>query len=519
MPAELLLVLTAESQVQCGLGLAKQFADRSDYSVAICVFSQGKDLLLEHIKGRLEQMGLAKEFEIFRCDGEVAELVRMAEASSELRLVLVAGLENWQELHEASIREIHATVACFESHADLGQLPKNVLVDGEDHREAVAWFADHWAAGVNVIPVTDEMLQNGTSNDAEKQTGSSAGASVGSSGNSGGHFNGDGASDETSESSLARMDACLVSVRKRDFASSRKRIRRLIEQLECPVIVVRGEVSYLRWLSETVMPGIANRYIPQMSREQRQQLATSLSDFSKLDFEFVVLICSATFLASFGLVQNSAAVIIGAMLVAPLMTPILGAGLSLAQGNRPLFASSVKTIVVGFFAALATSFLFGLLLQALPTSFFEQSDAGVVLTEEMWSRTTPTIIDFLVGFVGGCAAAFARTRGHLSSALAGAAIAAALVPPIATSGLQLSLSMRAVTEPSGEALAHNLVYGPALLFIANMLTIMVGSSIVLWACGVRSDHGYSPLEKWSTRMIMLLLILTAAVAVWIVQHP
>jgi len=65
----------------------------------------------------------------------------------------------------------------------------------------------------------------------------------------------------------------------------------------------------------------------------------------------------------------------------------------------------------------------------------------------------------------------------------------------------------------------NLIYGPILLFIANMLTIMIGSSFVLWACGIRADHGHTRKDKWTTRATLLLLVLTAMVLVWIVQHP
>ena len=124
-----------------------------------------------------------------------------------------------------------------------------------------------------------------------------------------------------------------------------------------------------------------------------------------------------------------------------------------------------------------------------------------------------------MGLVGGSAAAFARTRTHLADALAGAAIAAALVPPIATAGLQLSFSFLTIAPPPGASETTNLVYGPILLFTANMLTIMIGSCFVLWACGVRADRSYSRSDRWKTRMTALLMTLTAVALVWILQHP
>jgi uncharacterized membrane protein len=106
----------------------------------------------------------------------------------------------------------------------------------------------------------------------------------------------------------------------------------------------------------------------------------------------------------------------------------------------------------------------------------------------------------------------------LADALAGAAIAAALVPPIATAGLNLSLYPLQIVPPAGQSEAFYPVYGPILLFIANVLTVMIGASLVLWACGARSDHGHSRRERWSTRMFILLLTLTAIAMVWMIQY-
>ena len=79
--------------------------------------------------------------------------------------------------------------------------------------------------------------------------------------------------------------------------------------------------------------------IPQLDREERIQLFKELQDGSSWNFDFFALIALSTAIAAFGLVQNSTAVVIGAMLVAPLMTPLLGAGLALVQGNYPWCAA------------------------------------------------------------------------------------------------------------------------------------------------------------------------------------
>jgi uncharacterized hydrophobic protein (TIGR00271 family) len=305
-----------------------------------------------------------------------------------------------------------------------------------------------------------------------------------------------------------------------EMSSKGKLAKATIQAAAGPVLLVRGELPIWVWWMEHQVPAFIARYVPPMSREARRSLSETLRNFSKLDFEFIALLSASTFLAAFGLLQNSAAVIIGAMLIAPLMTPILGAGLSLAHGNRPLFRESLKTILIGCLAALLTSYLVGSLVHLAAPSILQHDPRGrLLLTDEMWSRTHPTWVDFLVGFVGGSAAAFARTRTHLADALAGAAIAAALVPPIATAGLQLSFITLDIAPETYASAANNLIIGPLALFVANMLTIMIGSSFVLWACGLRSDHSHSRRERWTTRMTALLLVLTAITLVWILQHP
>jgi uncharacterized hydrophobic protein (TIGR00271 family) len=223
-------------------------------------------------------------------------------------------------------------------------------------------------------------------------------------------------------------------------------------------------------------------------------LQEELESGSRPSWEFLGLISAASTLASFGLLQNSAAVIIGAMLIAPLMTPILGAGLAITMGNRPLFKSALAAIALGFAGAIGASGLFGLLVR-----LFETPDLSPRGATEMWARCNPSPIDFCVGLVGGMAAAYARTRSYLSSALAGAAIAAALVPPLSTAGLQLVFG---IWQPVPEG---SPVVGPLLVVSINVLTIMVGSSFVLWLRGIRVHGGMRRQDRWAVRAVVVLI--------------
>jgi uncharacterized hydrophobic protein (TIGR00271 family) len=138
-----------------------------------------------------------------------------------------------------------------------------------------------------------------------------------------------------------------------------------------------------------------------------------------------MLVCSAL-LASIGLDLNSTAVIIGAMLISPLMSPILGVGLSVATFDRSLLWRSLKHLVFAIILSLGASFVYFSL-----TPFGE-------LTAELSSRTTPTLLDVAVAFVGGIAGIVSGSRREKGNAIPGVAIATALMPPLCTAGFGLA---------------------------------------------------------------------------------
>lgn len=205
------------------------------------------------------------------------------------------------------------------------------------------------------------------------------------------------------------------------------------------------------------------QHVPQIAREERVELVDRVQSSAAWNFDFLALMVLSTIMASIGLIQNSAAVVIGAMLVAPLMTPLLGLGLALVQGNPVLARMSLRSVVLGVCVSLLGGLLVGLFTPALEEP-----------TREMLARGGPGLLDLSVAFAAGLAAAYASSRSSLIAALPGVAIAAALVPPIATSGLALSL---------GDI---PLAIGALLLFIINMVTIVLAAMTSLWLVGIRN---------------------------------
>ena len=138
-----------------------------------------------------------------------------------------------------------------------------------------------------------------------------------------------------------------------------------------------------------------------------------------------ILVCS-TIIACIGLDVNSPAVIIGAMLISPLMSPILGIGLASGINDRRTLASALSNFGIAMGLSLLVSFL-----------YFKVTPFGE-LTAEMQARTAPTILDAFVAVFGGLAGIIAGSRTNKSNAIPGVAIATALMPPLCTAGFGLS---------------------------------------------------------------------------------
>jgi uncharacterized hydrophobic protein (TIGR00271 family) len=232
-----------------------------------------------------------------------------------------------------------------------------------------------------------------------------------------------------------------------------------------------------------ILEGYVQRYVPQIQREDRIALVDRVQSSAAWNFDFVTLMVLSTIMAAIGLLQNSAAVVIGAMLVAPLMTPLLGLGLAFVQGNAVLARVSIRSVILGLCVSLLGGFLVGFCTLNLEEP-----------TREMLSRGGPGLLDLFVAFAAGLAAAYASSRPGLIAALPGVAIAAALVPPIATSGLALSLG------------DFPLAIGALLLFGINMVTIVLAAMTSLWAVGIRNLKKTFPWSRMAVSVVMVAVL-------------
>ena len=198
------------------------------------------------------------------------------------------------------------------------------------------------------------------------------------------------------------------------------------------------------------------------SEERFKDLFQILRSDAKLNARYLVLMVISTLLATVGLFANSTAVIIGAMLVAPLMTPIIALAMGLLRGEETIIKDSLLKIGVGVFLALLAS---SLLSYVLPYS---------QITSEMSNRINPTLLDLGIAILSGIAAAYSKSFKEIVTNLAGVAIAVALVPPLSVAGIGLGYGKFAIFE------------GAFLLFFTNLIGIVLSAVITFWVLGFSS---------------------------------
>jgi uncharacterized hydrophobic protein (TIGR00271 family) len=208
---------------------------------------------------------------------------------------------------------------------------------------------------------------------------------------------------------------------------------------------------------------------------------------SQFDVAYVVMNGLATIIACYGLFSNSPAVVIGAMIIAMLLGPISGIALGLVDQDNTLLLRALGTLCGGIAVVYITAFVLGLVHRDLP------------LTAEIYARTSPNLMDLMIGLSGGAAGAYAMISPRLSVAFVGVAIATALVPPFASS---------AVCFARGE---FTLAFEAFLLALTNIVAIQVASSLVMWLGGFRGAPNTRPVSEFRRNLLSVVLLGTLAV--------
>ncbi len=213
------------------------------------------------------------------------------------------------------------------------------------------------------------------------------------------------------------------------------------------------------------------------NEDDYKELFSALKENSKPSASFIVLMVLSTLLATTGLFQSSAPVIIGAMILAPLMSPIISLSMGVVRGDGFFISSSLKTLGYGIVTALVFSSIY--------TYFMPLN----VLTDEMRGRLNPNILDLMVAIISGVAGAYANSKSEIAKSLAGVAIAVALVPPLSVTGIGIGWGN------------FDISYGSFLLFITNLVGITLAAAVTFLVLG------YSPIHRAKKGIIYTSVIL------------
>lgn len=232
--------------------------------------------------------------------------------------------------------------------------------------------------------------------------------------------------------------------------------------------------------------GIHNRFNNLKNRQHIpqnvQQMRSSLLEESTLELNYIVLILGSCLIATLGLLSNSAAVIIGAMIVAPLMLPIRGLAFGALEGNILLFRKAAISIGLGTVLAIFLALIVGLLVG------FPEFGSEVI------ARSQPTLLDLGIAVVAGGISGFAKVQPKIAETLAGTAIAVALMPPICVIGLGLSQGNFALSS------------GATLLYLTNLLGITLACMLIFLISGYTRLYRARRGLIWTTILTTIITI-------------
>ena len=251
-----------------------------------------------------------------------------------------------------------------------------------------------------------------------------------------------------------------------------------------PVVMVKSYRGLPRFWLQRIWDSLSQA-LPKLSLEEQVEVYKRVRRDSRPDTDFFVMMGLAATIATYGLLQGSAAVIIGAMLVAPLFTPILAGSLAVVQGDIRMLRLSVEAALKGIALAIGLAVVLTA-LSPLRT-----------LTPEIISRTSPNLFDLAVALASGAAGAYAVARKDVATALPGVAIAAALVPPLCVVGVGIAMGSTRITG------------GATLLFVTNLIAITLAGSTTLLLLGFRPAAGAEREARLRLGILTSLVLLTA----------
>ncbi|MCD6654429.1 MAG: TIGR00341 family protein [Sulfurovum sp.] len=218
-------------------------------------------------------------------------------------------------------------------------------------------------------------------------------------------------------------------------------------------------------------------FLKKASDEDIKEALLTIKESAKISSIFIALMILSTLLATVGIFQDSTPTVIGAMILAPLMAPIISLSMGIVRSNKLITQSSIITLALGVMSALFFSFAL---------TFFMPLD---IMTSQMSSRINPNLLDLFVAIFSGIAGAYASSKEEVAKSLAGVAIAIALVPPLAVTGIGIGWA------------EWPMIHGSFLLFLTNLFGMIIAASLTFIILG------YAPVQRAKKGLVMPAVLL------------
>mgnify|MGYP006282411139 CR=1 FL=1 len=243
------------------------------------------------------------------------------------------------------------------------------------------------------------------------------------------------------------------------------------------------ERSLVIFTPDTVVPRNKKKLEKASFHATRESLITFAQSNSQIDFQYIMLVIVSAIITSLGLILNNVAVIVGSMVIAPMLGPILAITIGIVIGSGQLIKKGISAEIIGTVIAILVGFIIGLIIP------------DVDLTEALKIRMFPTLADLLIATSAGAASAYTLIRGQLKTGLVGVMVAASLLPVMGAIGIGISMANQ------------TLILGGFLLLGGNFLGLILANMLVFYFEGLRPQmwHKFKA-EKIIKKSLIFILI-------------
>lgn len=247
------------------------------------------------------------------------------------------------------------------------------------------------------------------------------------------------------------------------------------------------ERSLIIFTPDTVIPRDGEKLKKASFHATRESLITFAHSKSQVNMEYLLLVVFSAVITSLGLILDNVAVIVGGMVIAPVLGPILAVTIGIVLGDRSLIKKGIGAEILAIAFAILVGVMFGLFLP----------DVGI--TDSLRTRMYPTLADLFIALAAGAAGAYSMIKGQLESGLVGVMVAASLLPVMSTIGIGISFGNRAM------------ILGPSLLLAGNYLSLTLANVVVFYVEGLKPQiwykHKADRIVKKSLVFIIIAVVL------------